>query len=210
MKSPTTDSRRLIRASIIGGCSAILSSLGHILGSIGQPAHELNLWSVPIVAVGITILAMIMAESEFTLGRLVGFIATTQVLTHVALTLGTGGGHQGAHGHAGPQLDAVTTTALASSPNYGQALLMIAGHLVAGAGVTWLLYQGESLMFRMYRQVPGFVQVLCGYGLPKLGVSLVAAPQPAAIVSQESATNSNTKFRLLAADPWRGPPAACA
>ncbi len=196
-----------MRATVIGVSGALVSALGHSLAGLAQPGHEVNWWATPIIAIAISILAMILAESEFTLGRLVGFMATTQILTHVALSLGTGAGHQHGAGHnAAANAGGSIATSLEASPDYGPAIIMVLAHIVVGAAITWMLYQGESLLFRMHRQVPGFVRVLTGRGVPRHVLAPHWTPYTASFVGEQSESWNATQFHYLAADPWRGPP----
>lgn len=207
MQSPTSDSSRLMRATAIGVGGALVSALGHALAGLAQPGHQVNWWAMPIVAVAITMLAMIMTESEFTLGRLAGFMVTTQILTHIALSLGTGNGHQhGADHHTAVSLGDAVAIPLESSLDYWPGIVMLLTHIAVGAAITWLLYQGESLLFRMHRQIPGFIRVLTGRGIPRQFATPHWTEYTASFAREQSESWNTTQLHYLAADPWRGPP----
>jgi hypothetical protein len=127
MRSPGKGAARVVRGSLLALCCTLLALSGHVLGG-GRVVEVL-----PMVAVAGPLGAAFVVWADRQRGpvQLAAAAAGSQVAFHLVFWLCAGAGLPG-HATAGD-------------------LEMVAGHLAAGAAMTWVLSRGERALWALYR-----------------------------------------------------------
>ena len=180
MRSPGRGAARVARGSLLALCCTVLALSGHVLGG----GHVTAVLPMVAVAGPLGAAFVVWADRQRGPAEIAAAAAVSQVAFHVTFSLCGG---TGLPGHA-------------TAADVG----MVAGHLVAGVLITWLLSTGEAALWALYRALSGVLQVRV-VRLPVLAHRSSGPPAEAAWPRRCGAG-----LVLAAAYPRRGPPRALA
>ena len=118
-----TGSARLLRGTVLGCATVLITVLGHAGGHGSLPEPGLLLLLAPLALA----LGALVADKRRSAAWMLGYVLAVQVLFHLLLTIASGHGHHGS---------VIPDTA------------MLLGHLLAALAVTIVLIHGDALIHR--------------------------------------------------------------